>query len=289
MPIRTPEEILGMPSVHNIGDSGKRIQKGLPLRSLNVFQRITASTKEEISHILWMSERTYRTRQRTGRLSPDESDRLYGAARILAFVLHHFQNDEKRAKAWLRAPGSPEHQVQPISLMGTFGGLELVYHYLEGAYFETYLKGKNNSSHEGRRKAGEYQDPLEILGLRRSLDIDERIRKGFPFRSYELFRKQSLFTVVEMRRILQVSPVTLSKCRKLGRLTGLISDRLYRTSVAFYFVNLMVGYDSSYAQEWFHEATAWLNGCRPIDLLETDPDTDEVIAAACRVLDGMVA
>jgi hypothetical protein len=172
---------------------------------------------------------------------------------------------------------------------GHFWGIGVGLHYLEGAYFETYLQGNHKSLYEGKLKANEYQDPLEILGLRRSLDIDERIRKGFPFRSYELFRKQSLFTVMEMRRILQVSPVTLSKCRKPGRLTGLISDRLYRTSVAFYFVNLMVGYDSPYAQEWFHEATPWLNGCRPIDLLQTDPDTDEVIAATCRVLDGMVA
>jgi putative toxin-antitoxin system antitoxin component (TIGR02293 family) len=289
MSSRTAEELLGIPSTRHIGELGKRILKGLPFRSLTAFQRITAATEAEISHILWMPTNKFQRRRKTGHLSPAESDRLFGAARILAFVLHHFQNDEKRAQAWLRAPASPKHHVPPISLMGTFGGLELVYHYLEDAYFELYLKERSNSSKKSKRKTGEYDDPLDILGLKRSPDIDDRIRRGFPFISFELFRKRSLFTVAEMRQILRVSSAYLSKYRSLGRLPGHISDRLYRTAVAYFFVHMMVGSEAEYAKEWLHEPTAFLSSHRPIDLLRTDPDTDEVIAAACRVLDGMAA
>jgi putative toxin-antitoxin system antitoxin component (TIGR02293 family) len=289
MTSKTPEALLGIPSSRQIGDLGKRILKGLPFRSLAAFQQITAATEDEISHILWMPKRRFQTRKKTGRLSPAGSDRLFGAARILDSILYHFENDEKRVQAWLRAPASSKQPVPPISLMGTYGGLELVLHYLEGAYFETYLLEKSNSSQESRRTTGEYQDPLEILGLKRSLDIDDRIRKGFPFKSYELFRKRSLFTVAEMRQILRVSSASLSKCRSLGRLPGHISDRLYRTAVVYYFVHLMVGSDAVNAQEWLHEPAARLSTHRPIDLLRTDPDSHEVIAAACRVLDGMAA
>lgn len=189
MEVRDPEELLGMPKSRNIGDAGKALLNGLPVRCLNKFQRITAATDEELSHILWMSPRIIKTRRQTGRLSPAELDRLYGAARLLARALWHFGNDEKLAQAWLRAPASKEHHVPPISLMGTFAGLELIYHYLEGSYFELYLR-KENPKNEGKRDPRDYPDPLAITGLKRTLDIDDRIRRGFPYRCYTLFKKK---------------------------------------------------------------------------------------------------
>jgi putative toxin-antitoxin system antitoxin component (TIGR02293 family) len=287
MTSNTPEEILHMPRSREIGDSGKRILKGLPIRSLNAFQRITAATDEEIQYILWISPGTMKSRIKTGRLTPVESDRLYGAARILESVLIHFDGNEKLAQAWLRAPVSKEHHDPPISLMGTFAGLELIYHYLEGAYFEFYLRGKTNPPNKSKRDSTDYPDPLSILGLKRSMDIDNRIRKGFPYRSYELFRKRSQYSVKEMQKMLWVSSATLSKYSSSGFLPGDISDRLYRAAVAFFFMNMLVGYDAGNAQKWMHKWIPPLGNRRPIDLLKTDPDTDEVIGTVCQVLDGM--
>jgi putative toxin-antitoxin system antitoxin component (TIGR02293 family) len=289
MSSRSPEEILGMPKSRHKGDSGRAIIKGLPIRCLNAFQRITAATEEELLHILWMSPRTFKTGKQSGRLSPAESDRLYGATRILESVLMHFDNNEKHAQAWLRVPASKEHPVPPISLMGTFAGLELTYHYLEGAYFEFYLLGKNNPSNKGKREPTDYPDPLSVLGLKRSMDIDDRIRKGFPYRSYELLRKKSQFSVKEMDKMLWVSSTTLSKCSRSGHLPGDVSNRLYRVAVVFFFMNMLGGYNAGDAQELMHREFPRLGNRRPIDLLHTDPDVDEVIGMACQVLDGAVA
>jgi putative toxin-antitoxin system antitoxin component (TIGR02293 family) len=289
MSSRSPEELLGMLKSRHIGDSGKAILKGLPVRCLNAFQRITAATEEELLHILWMSPEIMKKRVRIGRLTPAESDRLYGAARILESVLIHFDNNEKHAQAWLRAPSSKEHHVPPISLMGTFAGLELTYHYLEGAHFELYLLGKSNPKTKGKRDRFDYPDPLTILGLKRSMDIDDRIRKGFSYRSYELFRKRTQFSVKEIQKILWVSSATLSKCSNSGHLPGDVSDRLYRATVVFFFMNMMVGYDAKDAQEWIHEEVPRLGNRRTIDLLRTDPDVDEVIGIACQALDGAIS
>ena len=288
MEVRSPEELLGLPESRHIGDTGKAILKGLPVRCLNKFQRITAATDEELSHILWMSPRIIKTRRQTGRLSPSESDRLYGAARLLTSVLWHFGNNEKLAQAWLRAPASIEHHVPPISLMGTFAGLELIYHYLKGSYFELYLR-KEKPKYEGKRDPNDYPDPLAIMGLKRKLDIDERIRRGVPYRCYTLFQKRTQFSTKEMRQILRTSSATLSKSSLSGRLPGDISDRLYRAAVAFFFVSMLVGYNAGKAQKWMHKVIPRLGNRRPIDLLKTDPDTDEVIGTVCQVLDGMVS
>jgi putative toxin-antitoxin system antitoxin component (TIGR02293 family) len=289
MPFRSPEELLGMPRRRHKDDSGKQILKGLPVRNLNAFQRITAATEEELIHILWMSPRILKSRMQAGRLMPSESDRLFCAMRIIARALLHFDDNEKRVQAWLRAPASKKHHVPPISLLGTFAGAELAYHYLEGAYFELYLLGKSNPKIKGKRGRFDYPDPLAILGLKRSTDIDDRIRKGFHYHSYELFRMRTLYSVKEMQQILWVSSSTLSKYRTLGRLPGDISDRLYRAAVVFYFVNEMVGYSACSAQEWIHHPAFRLGYRRPIDLLRTDPGSDEVISTACRVIDGIPA
>jgi putative toxin-antitoxin system antitoxin component (TIGR02293 family) len=286
MESRSPEEILGMSNGRQIGDSGKAILKGLPIRCLSAFQRVTAATDEEIQHILWISPRTMRSRFQTGRLTPAESDRLYGATRILESVLIHFDNNEKHAQAWLRAPASSEHHVPPISLIGTFAGLELVNHYLEDSRFEFYIQGKTISPNKGQRKPTDYPDPLSLLGLKRSMDIDNRIRKGFPHRSYELFRKRSQFSMKEMQEILWVSPATLSKYSNSGFLPGDISDRLYRTAVVFFFMNMMISNNTEKAQELMHREFPRLGNRRPIDLLRTDPDVDEIMGVTFQVLTG---
>jgi putative toxin-antitoxin system antitoxin component (TIGR02293 family) len=286
---QSPEEVLEFPKKQSLTDSGKLILQGLPVRCLKVFQRITAATEDELSQILWMSSGTLKTRLRTGRLTPVESDRLYRAARVIGGALFHFNNDEEQVRAWLRSPSSKDHDVFPIALLGTFGGVELASHYLERAYFETYLLEKTKKEKASEKALYRYLDPLAILGLVRSKNIDSEIRKGFPYRSYELFRKRTLFLAKEMTEILWISSTTLSKFRSRGRLSGDASDRLYRTAVVYYFVNTMVSYHPEDTQDWLHDEIPALGSLRPIDLMRTESGSHEVIATACRVLDGMGA
>jgi putative toxin-antitoxin system antitoxin component (TIGR02293 family) len=286
---QSPEEILELPKSRPLADAGKLILRGLPVRCLTVFQRITAATEEELLHILWMSSRTLKTRLRAGRLTPAESDRLYRAARVIGGALFHFKDDEEQVRAWLRSPASKNHHVFPISLLGTFGGVELVGHYLERAYFETYLLEKTKKEKASEKALYGYLDPLAILGLMRSKDIDSEIRRGFPYRAYELFRKRTLFSVTEMTKILWVASSTLSKFHSRGRLSGDASDRLYRCAVVYYFTNTMVSDDAKDTQDWLHDEIPALGSLRPIDLMRTEPGAQAVIATACRVMDGVVA
>lgn len=286
---QSPEEILELPKNQSPTDAGKLILRGLPVRCLKVFQRITAATEEELSHILWMSSRTLKTRLRAGRLTPAESDRLYRAARVIGGALFHCKNDEEQVRAWLRSPASKDHDVLPITLLGTFGGVELSSHYLERAYFETYLWEKTKKEKANEKALYRFYDPLAILSLERSKDIDREIRKGFPYRSYALFRKRTLFSVTEMTQFLWTSSTTLSKFRSRGRLSGDVSDRLYRAAVVYYFVNTMVSYHREDTQDWLRDQIPGLGGRRPIDLMRTEPGVQAVIATACRVLDGMGA
>jgi putative toxin-antitoxin system antitoxin component (TIGR02293 family) len=286
---QSPEEVLELPKSQSPTDAGKLILRGLPVRCLKVFQRITAATEDELSHILWISSRTLKTRLRTGRLTPVESDRLYRAARVIGGALFHFKDDEEQVRAWMRSPASKDHDVFPIALLGTFGGVELASHYLERAYFETYLLEKTKKEKASEKGFYRYLDPLAILGLVRSKNIDIEIRKGFPYRSYELFRKRTLFLAKEMTEILWISSATLSKFGSHGRLSGEVSDRLYRTAVVYYFVNTMVSNDAKDTLDWLHDEIPALGGCRPIDLMRTEPGAQAVIATACRVLDGMGA
>jgi putative toxin-antitoxin system antitoxin component (TIGR02293 family) len=286
MPSRSPEEILGMPEDRGGGDSGKLILKGLPVRSLNAFQRITAATEEEILHILWMSSRTLKSRMQTGRLTPSESDRLYRAARVISDVFRLYKGNAGKVRTWLRSYASTDNLVLPISLLGTSGGAELAEIFLQIAFFETYLSGNPASSKESEEK---YPDPLTILGVKRSGDIDGQIRRGFPFRSYELFKKRTLFSAKELRDNLWISSSTLSKYHARGRLSGEISDRLYRMAAVFYFVNRMIGDDQKDAQDWIHDEAFGLGYRRPIDQLKTDPESHEVIAIAGRIMYGMTA
>ena len=289
MEYQSPEEVLEFPKTQSPTDAGKLILRGLPVRCLKVFQRITAATEDELSHILWISFRTLKTRLRTGRLTPVESDRLYRAARVIGGALFHFKDDEEQVRAWLQSPASKDHDAFPIALLGTFGGVELASHYLERAYFETYLLEKSHTDKEDKKDPHEYSDPLEILGLKRSKDIDDRIRRGFPYRSYALFRKRALFSVTEMTQLTWTSSTTPSKFRSRGRLSGDVSDRLYRAAVVYFFVNTMLSYHTEDTQDWLHERNPSLGGCRPIELMTTEPGAQAVIATACRVLDGMGA
>jgi putative toxin-antitoxin system antitoxin component (TIGR02293 family) len=289
LPYQSSEDILELPKSKSPTDVGKLILRGLPVHSLKRFQRITAATDEEIEFILSISPRTLKSRLRTTRLTPAESDRLYRAARVIGEALFHFKNDEEQVRVWLRSPASKDHDVLPITLLGTFGGVELASHYLERAYFETYLWEKTKKEKANEKPLYRFYDPLAILGLERSKKIDSEIRKGFPYRSYALFRKRTLFSVTEMTKLLWTSSTTLSKFRSRGRLSGDVSDRLYRTAVVYYFVNTMVSYHTEDTQDWLHDRIPGLGGRRPIDLMKMEPGAQAVIATACRVLDGMGA
>jgi putative toxin-antitoxin system antitoxin component (TIGR02293 family) len=86
-----------------LSDVTRRIERGLPYRSLAAFQRRTALSVAEVASLIRLPARTL-ARRRGGRLQSGESDRLVRAARIFAEAVGLFDGDEEAARAWLATP-----------------------------------------------------------------------------------------------------------------------------------------------------------------------------------------
>src|SRR6266404_7632920 len=123
----TPLDILGGAktlgkSVHEPSGVNQRIRAGLPYTSLERVQKTLSLTREEAAAALSIPLRTLARRKREGRLSADESDRLYRIARVFAHAKQIFGKDEWGAK-WLRAPHLALGMATPLSRIDTDPGV----------------------------------------------------------------------------------------------------------------------------------------------------------------------
>jgi len=89
------------------------IRKGLPVKVVaNLAKRLSLSTVE-LTAALRLPRQTYIRRRETGRLSPDESDRVVRFADLLARATDLFGN-EGDAAHWLSQPAAALNGETPI-------------------------------------------------------------------------------------------------------------------------------------------------------------------------------
>jgi putative toxin-antitoxin system antitoxin component (TIGR02293 family) len=81
----------------------RRIQKGLPFSELKALQDKIDVPLEQLAGKLSLSRSTLQRRKATGRLSPDESDKVMRFTRLLGHAADVFGNIDK-ARAWLKHP-----------------------------------------------------------------------------------------------------------------------------------------------------------------------------------------
>ena len=112
-------EAAGLPDVT------RQIERGLPYRSLEEFQRRAALSVGEVAALIRLPARTL-ARRRGGRLQPEESDRLVRAARILAEAVGLFDGDEDAARAWLATPQLALAGATPFAAARTDPGARAV-------------------------------------------------------------------------------------------------------------------------------------------------------------------
>src|SRR5438094_584358 len=100
----TPVDVLGGEKIlgKKTAAVAERIRAGLPYVSLERVQQALALTREETVFALSIPLRTLARRKREGRLSPEESDRLFRIARVFAHAAQVFGNAEWAAE-WFRA------------------------------------------------------------------------------------------------------------------------------------------------------------------------------------------
>lgn len=81
-----------------------KVKEGFAYQSLEHFIERTQLPREEAIELVRISPRTMLRRREAGRLSPEESDRLVRAARIIDLTRKLFENDVKAANRWLNTP-----------------------------------------------------------------------------------------------------------------------------------------------------------------------------------------
>ena len=103
-----------------------QLRKGLAYGALERFQRNTRLSSAEIAELIQLPPRTLARRKQTGRLEPEESDRLVRLARVFGRALGLFEGDPDAARHWLSSKQPLVGNLVPLELAGTdVGALEV--------------------------------------------------------------------------------------------------------------------------------------------------------------------
>ena len=82
----------------------RRIEQGLEFRSLSFFERSSGLPRAAIVQVLGIPERTLARRRSVGRLSPEESERLWRLATVFDKAVALFEGNRAAAARWMAAP-----------------------------------------------------------------------------------------------------------------------------------------------------------------------------------------
>ena len=112
-------------SVRTPEDLAERVRKGLPFNALVAVMEHYRVARDVLCSILHLSPRNFLRRKTQKRLSPDESDRLYRLARVIAHANRVFEDPEESAD-WIQSPNVSLGKQQPLTLLDTDIGVQQV-------------------------------------------------------------------------------------------------------------------------------------------------------------------
>lgn len=112
-------------SVRSPEDLAQRVRKGLPFAALLAVMEQYGISRDVLCTILHLSSRNFLRRKEQKRLSPDESDRLYRLARVIAHANRVFEDPEESAD-WIQSPNAALGKQQPLNLLDTDIGVQQV-------------------------------------------------------------------------------------------------------------------------------------------------------------------
>jgi putative toxin-antitoxin system antitoxin component (TIGR02293 family) len=106
-------------------DLAERVRKGLPFAALVAVMENYGISRDVLCSILRLSARNFLRRKEQKRLSPDESDRLYRLARVIAHANRVFEDPDESAD-WIHTPNTSLGKQQPLTLLDTDIGVQQV-------------------------------------------------------------------------------------------------------------------------------------------------------------------
>jgi putative toxin-antitoxin system antitoxin component (TIGR02293 family) len=155
---------------------------------------------------------------------------------------------------------------------------------------------RDNCRYHRRQMVNELNAVVKELGGRGLLgnklatprDLSNAIRKGFPHEVVEELMRASGLTLKELADALDLSPRSLQRRRRTGRLARFESDRLYRLAriVALAEDSLR---DRQSVTRWLKNANRALGGVAPIQAIDTEPGAREVENVLGRIAYGGIS
>src|SRR6266852_403727 len=119
-------------------------------------------------------------------------------------------------------------------------------------------------------------------------DLHEAIREGFPHIVVEALMRASGLTLKELSETLDLSPRSLQRRRRSGRLARFESDRLYRLARIVALARQSLG-DHERAVRWLKRSNRALGGLAPLAGLDTEPGARQVENVLGRIAYGGIS
>jgi len=137
---------------------------------------------------------------------------------------------------------------------------------------------------------------VEELGGERALgralsgerDLREAIREGFPPAVLKELMRASGLTLKELASALDLSPRSLQRRRRAGRLAAYESDRLYRLARIVALANEYLG-DPQRATSWLKRPNRALGGLAPVAAIDTELGARQVENILGRIAYGGIS
>jgi putative toxin-antitoxin system antitoxin component (TIGR02293 family) len=100
----------------------KVVEAGLPFKSIRRFRQTSGLTLDRIKQVTGISEGSYNRRKRTGRLSQEESERLFRVGRLFERATGLYDGDQDGARQWLETSVPALGNQRPLDLARTEPG-----------------------------------------------------------------------------------------------------------------------------------------------------------------------
>jgi putative toxin-antitoxin system antitoxin component (TIGR02293 family) len=129
-----------------------------------------------------------------------------------------------------------------------------------------------------REKLGGAHSYIRLLGLTtlETPELLKRVEAGFPYRTFERFRRNVDLPIEELADLVQIPRRTLARRREEGRLTPEESDRLLRTSRVFGGALALFEGDLRAARDWLATPAPALANRTPREVAVTGVGAREV-------------
>ena len=130
----------------------------------------------------------------------------------------------------------------------------------------------------------------QVLGrtLASDCDLREAIREGFPPAVVEELMRASGLSLKELAQSLDLSPRSLQRRRRSGRLARFESDRFYRLARIVALARQSLG-NPELAMRWLKRSNRALGGLAPIAAIDTEPGARQVENVLGRIAYGGIS